>query len=231
MTQQIRDRLILDGEEHVIPPIDLTDCPWPQVRRYISSVRKFSACWRGYYCKWELRNGLLLLVDIKIMWSGREEQLEYQEIFPDQPEGVRADWFSGEIEVPQGESLDLGHDFWMDEETLTLLISNGTLMGSSRHDNRQQAAEKAQQIQERYSRPLKPYTKAQVEQFLEEIDKEPETEIEAQCDEFMMAAMMGTINEADVARWRRFYDSVKDSASPQDLTLLEIVNNAFLRRE
>lgn len=231
MTQQIRDRLILDSEEHVIPPMDLTDCPWPQVRRYISSVQKFSACWRGYYCKWALRNGHLLLVDIKIMWSGREALLEYQDVFPDQPEGVPADWFSGEIEVPQGESLDLGHDYWMDEETLTLVISNGTLTGSSRRDNRQAAAEKARRIEARYARRLKSYPKAHAEQAPEDIGEEPETGIEAQCDEFMMNAMMGTIDDAAVARWRRFYEAVKDSASPQDSVLLEVVNNAILRRE
>ena len=230
MTQQIRDRLILDGQEHVIPPIDLTDCPWPQVRRYISSVRKFSACWRGYYCKWELRNGLLLLVDIKIMWSGREELLEYQEVFPDQPEGVPADWFSGEIEVPQGESLDLGRDYWMDEETLILSISSGVLISTFRRDNRQEAAAEARRIAEDHASLKQAVAAAKLNPPPDE-PEEPETEIEAQCDEFMMDAMMGTIDEADVARWRRFYESVKDSASPQDLALLEVVNNAILRRE
>ncbi|MEI6025298.1 MAG: hypothetical protein WCT47_01225 [Betaproteobacteria bacterium] len=230
MTQQIRDRLVLDGEEHAIPPIDLSNCRWQQVRRYISSVQKFSACWRGYHCKWELRNGHLFLVDITIMWSGRKDWLEFEEVFPGQLSGVPGDWFSGEIEVPQGERLDLGRDYWMDEETLMLSISNGVVISARRRDNRQDAADRARRIAERYASVQETVAAAKLNPPPDE-PEEPATEIEAQCDEFMMAAMMGTIDEADVARWRRFYVAVKDSASPEESLLLEVVNNAILRRE
>jgi hypothetical protein len=43
--------------------------------------------------------------------------------------------------------------------------------------------------------------------------------------------MMGTVDKAAVTRWRRFYVAVKDSASPEESLLLEVVNNAILRRE
>ncbi len=230
MTQQIRDRLILDDKEHVILPIELTDCPWPEVKRYISSVQRFSACWRGYHCKWELRDGCLFLVDIQIMWSGQQDWLEYKDVFPSDPRGVSTDWFSGEIEVPQGESLDLGRDYWMDEETLILSLSKGVLISTHRRDNRQEAISEARRIAENYASLQQAVAAAKLKPPPDE-PEEPESEIEAQCDEFMMEVMMGAIDEEAEARWRCFYEAVKDSALQHESDLLEVVNNAILRRE
>ncbi len=46
-----------------------------------------------------------------------------------------------------------------------------------------------------------------------------------------MAAMMGAIDETAVERWKRFYGAVKDSASPKERIVLDVVNNAILPRE
>lgn len=231
MTRQIPDRLTLEGAEQVISPIDLTESPWPHVRRYISSVRKFPACWRGYHCKWDLRNRHLFLVDMTIMWSGRQAWLTFNDVFPRQLTGVPASWFSGEIEVPQGERIALGHDFWMHEQTLTLSFALGVLMGSAVRDNRQAAAAEAQRLTERYAPLRKSALNAKARQAFGGIDEEPKTAIEAQCDEFMMAAMMGVIDKAAFSRWRRFHEAVDDSASPADAILLELVNTVVQRLE
>lgn len=230
MTKQIDDRLLLDGEEYDIPRIDLKQCPWPDVRRYISSVQRFSACWRGYYSRWEIRSGRLFLVDITIMWAGRKEWLTFPEVFPDGAAGVPADWFSGEIEVPQGECLDLGRDYWMDEETLILSIANGVVGSSQRRDNREKAAAEARRIAADYAELREAVAAAKMNPPPEE-PEEPQTAIEQQCDEFMMAAMMGAIDETAVERWKRFYGAVKDSASPKERIVLDVVNNAILPRE
>lgn len=225
---QIRDRLLLEGEEYPISTISLKESPWLDVKRYISSVKRFSACWRGYYSKWEIRGDHLILVDLTIMWSGRSESLEFSEIFPDCPEGVLADWYSGEIEVPQGEELDLGHNYSMYQETLVLSFSRGVLTGRHLRDNRKEAEDEAKRIEGEYSSIRQAVSESKSNKPVEDEDI-PETEIEVKCGDFMIEAMMGTVDEDVRVRWVSFYEAAVDSATANEKLLLEVVNNVLVK--
>jgi hypothetical protein len=222
VTIQIRDRILIDGEEHSITGISLDNASWPSVRKYIASVQSFSACWRGYYAKWKVESDRLVLVDLTIMWAGQAAYLTYQDVFPDLPQGVIADWFTGDIEVPQGQNLDLGHDFSMYEETLILSLKDGLVTGRLRRDNRDAAAARTLEIEQLY----KPLPRVSTPVTGDEYPEEEETEIEKVCGEFMFAAMMGAVDDETREEWRFFYASAILHASPEEKSLLEIVGNA-----
>lgn len=222
MTIQISDRILIDGAEHSITGISLDNASWPSVRQYIASVQSFSACWRGYYAKWKVESDRLVLVDLTIMWAGQAAYLTYQEVFPESPQGVIADWFTGDIEVPQGQNLDLGHDFSMYEETLILSLKDGLVTGRQLRDNREAAAARTLEIEQLY----KPLSRTSTPVAEDEYSEEEETEIEKVCGEFMFAAMMGTIDGDTRDEWRSFYASAILHASPEERSLLEIVGNA-----
>lgn len=71
-----------------------------------------TSCWRGYHGTWEIRDNRLLLIhlvcyraDLKI---GKIWEVDMDFLFPGQIE-VFADWFTGEIRIPQGDLLEYVH--------------------------------------------------------------------------------------------------------------------------
>jgi hypothetical protein len=223
LTIQVPDRLFLDGEECAIVGISLKDCTWPRVRTFISSVQRNSACWRGHYCTWGIQDDRLVLKDLTILAS--ERMVEFHEVFPDCPDGVVADWFSGVIEVPRGENVDLGHDYHMHEEQLVLTFLHGALVSREVRDDRLAVRQMAQKITKLYSKPLKPRSRSLRDDV--NTDEKSKSEIEVACDEYMMAAMMGATDNDTRERWRRFYNAVEGIASEEEKLLLDIVKNAI----
>lgn len=73
--------------------------------------------WRGYIATWEIRDGLLLLVDVEILAeldSPTNDRLssEYRSVFSEMFPGydsLPADWFTGNLIIPTGRLLRYVH--------------------------------------------------------------------------------------------------------------------------
>jgi hypothetical protein len=111
MTAQVTEKLIIDGKQ-------LAMCSEPLGILLMQNMGpKFmaqsSACWRGYVGTWELKQDSdekkrLYLISINgLLESGENATLE--KLFPDNPEGVFAHWFSGTIRCPDGKLLNYVH--------------------------------------------------------------------------------------------------------------------------
>ena len=135
MTAQVHERLILDGEHTSMN----YDPPLPHhhpriILRTNANMRETDAimneptCWRRYVGSWELRDGRLYLLAI----DGRYELTG--------SEPLLADWFTGILTVPSGETLEyvLTGFETVFEEVLHIRIRNGVEIGRRRHDNRRQ---------------------------------------------------------------------------------------------
>lgn len=67
-----------------------------------------SSNWRGYVATWELENDTLYLREIKNLW---EISVDLSTIFKDRDtsQKIKADWFNGELRIPEGELLKYVH--------------------------------------------------------------------------------------------------------------------------
>lgn len=126
MTAQAGERLFYKGEETWMAAEPLNQ--YLQNRNDIKFISPSTACWRGYFGQWEIKDNKLYLIGLKAYLEGyREVDLSY--LFPRQKQ-VIADWFSGKIRVPQGEMLDYVHMGYASlyERDLILEINNGELV-------------------------------------------------------------------------------------------------------
>lgn len=108
-TAQIPDVLYLNGEKHGINSNPLQ--PYLAANPGLLPKRNtFStANWRGYIATWEIRNDLLLLVDIEMLAdldsadsrSTFEYTSVFSEVFPGY-DSLLADWFTGHLVIPTG---------------------------------------------------------------------------------------------------------------------------------
>jgi hypothetical protein len=133
MTAQIGESILYNGEEHWMASEPLNQ--YLQTRNDIELVSNSSACWRGYYGDWEIFDDQLYLIGLKAYIKGyREVGLNY--FFP-QKQVVFANWFSGEIRIPQGEMLDYVHYGYASlyEKDLFLVFNNGKLISKYEVDN------------------------------------------------------------------------------------------------
>ena len=103
-------------------------------KNYISFVPTSTACWRGYYGKWEIKNKKLYLIDLEANLGYGKVDLSY--LFPGKNE-VFANWFSGKIRIPQGEILEYVHMGYesLYKRDLILVFKNGLLINEYVVDN------------------------------------------------------------------------------------------------
>lgn len=154
------ETIIIGGKEYSMASEPLAD--------YISNLKNkpalFSpstACWRGYYGTWEIKNKKLYLIDLEC-YTANTEKREYWKvgmdfIFPKQTE-VFADWFSGEIRIPEGDMLDYVHGGYLStyEFDFFLEFQNGHLIGKRGVNN---IVEEAKRIINEEKKPVgKPET-------------------------------------------------------------------------
>ena len=89
-----------------------------------------TACKRGYIGEWEIVEDKLFLIGLE---GHPEENKEFTMdfLFPNQ-EKVFAEWFSGEIKIPQGKMLVYEHTGYASifEKDLSLEFNKGILAGS-----------------------------------------------------------------------------------------------------
>ncbi|MBC8767364.1 hypothetical protein H4O18_05105 [Arenibacter sp. BSSL-BM3] len=129
MTAQIKERLLIDGEEYGMATEPLA--VYLQELQPKPKLILFStACWRGYIGSWELINNRLYLVD----FSGKIEDekivdvgLDY--LFPGKKR-VFAQWFSGTIRVPHGKVIKYVHADYLTEyeDEFLLKFKEGSLI-------------------------------------------------------------------------------------------------------
>lgn len=125
MTAQAKEILILEGNKTsmtCLPPLPVND---PRITRSQKNTI-CSACWRGYIGTWEIKQGKLFLIGL----SGNFSLSEGVSIF--------AEWFSGEIIVPEGEALKynaMGSPY-LYERQQNITIESGNVVAASTIDNR-----------------------------------------------------------------------------------------------
>jgi len=164
MTAQAGERLIFKEQETWMAAEPLNQ--YLQNRNDIKFISPSTACWRGYYGQWEIKDNKLFLIGLKAYIEGyREVGLNY--LFPGQ-NIVFANWFSGKIRIPQGEMLDYVHMGYASlyEKDLILVFENGLLINEYVVDN---GAE--------YEDRLEKKGKQKIEQFEKEVKKKKKDKI------------------------------------------------------
>ena len=101
MTIQAGDILSYNGEKTTIVTEPLK--PYLESRSDISFIFKSTALVRGYIGTWKIKNKKLFLVSL-IGFIENNEKVDLNYLFPNKKE-VFADWFSGEIRIPEGDLL------------------------------------------------------------------------------------------------------------------------------
>ncbi len=134
MTAQLKEILFYKGDKVAMAtePLD----SYLQHRKDINFSCRSTGCYRGYFGIWELRDNKLFIVKLQAFIENyKVVDLKY--LFPDKNE-VFADWFSGEIRIPQGEMLQyvhLGYESIF-EKDLMLKFEQGILIDERVIDNR-----------------------------------------------------------------------------------------------
>ena len=133
MTAQSYERLLFEGKEY-----GMADEPlyfYLQKRKDIQFTRPTTACWRGYYGRWEIRDNKLFLVDLEAYLPGfTVVGIDY--VFS-KPGPIFADWFSRDIRIPMGELLEYVHMGYSStyEKDMFLEFQNGVLINRTVVDN------------------------------------------------------------------------------------------------
>lgn len=164
MTAQAGERLFYKGEETWMAAEPLNQ--YLQNRKDIKFISPSTACWRGYYGQWEIKNNKLYIIELKAYLQGyREVGLDY--LFPGQ-NTVFANWFSGKIRIPQGEMLDYVHMGYASlyERDLVLVFENGLLTNEYVVDN-----------EEEYQNRIEEREKREIEQTEKEAKKKKKDKI------------------------------------------------------
>lgn len=113
-------------------------------------------CWRGYQAVWELKNDQLFLSGLEPVLGG-DERFSLDYLFAKQ-KNILADWFSGDIKVPQGELMQYVHGGYasVHERTLILHFDEGCLIGSDLIENEvgESIHEKAAEFADSLTKPF-----------------------------------------------------------------------------
>lgn len=141
MTAQFSDSIMYKGELYGIANEPFEE--YLKTRPDIQYNGYCSACWRGYIAKWEIIGDKLFLIGLNEFQFGKEEPIikeksyNFNDIFPNQDK-VFADWYSGELKIPQGEVLKYVHACYASiyEKEVHLDIKEGVVVGEREVDNR-----------------------------------------------------------------------------------------------
>jgi len=135
MTAQIGEILIFKGKQMRMATEPLMQ--YLQNKKEIKFISHSTACWRGYCGQWEIIDNKLYLTELT-GYSPDNKEVDLNYLFPDKKQ-VFADWFSGEIRIPQGEILEYVHLGYASlyEKDLFLVFENGILLREYEVDNTQ----------------------------------------------------------------------------------------------
>ena len=133
MTIQAGDILSYNGEKTTIATEPLK--PYLKTRSDVSFIYKSTALVRGYIGTWKIRNTKLYLISL-LGFVNNNEKVDLNYLFPNKTE-VFADWFSGNIRIPEGELLNkinLGYASVFEKDRI-LNIKEGILISETLKDN------------------------------------------------------------------------------------------------
>ncbi|TCJ37386.1 reverse transcriptase family protein [Parafrankia sp. BMG5.11] len=128
MTAQTPERLVFEGREHPMFSEPLSDFLRSGSGRPEFQMQS-TACWRGYIGTWEVIGRRLYLVKLEgRLKSGEKANLAA--VFPSSEERVFARWFSGIIQLPQGDEIEYLHIGFASiyERDLLLRFEDGELV-------------------------------------------------------------------------------------------------------
>ncbi|CAA6606112.1 conserved hypothetical protein [Rhodospirillaceae bacterium LM-1] len=136
MTAQSYEELILNGEHLMMFAEPLSEYLKETGNDEIFTWT-MTACLRGYFGTWQVNEERLYLIGLSgSLATGGQANLA--SLFPDQPDGVFAVWYSGVIRCPRGERLQYVHMSYLSqyEEDLFLEFEKGVLVKQWVVDNR-----------------------------------------------------------------------------------------------
>jgi len=122
MTEQEGERLLYKGKKVWMAEEPLNQ--YLQNRNDILFFPTSTSCWRGYYGQWKITDNNLYLVGLKAYIEGNKE-VDLNYLFPGQSK-VFANWYSGEIRIPQGNMLKYGRMCYF-EEYMLLKLNKGII--------------------------------------------------------------------------------------------------------
>ena len=129
MTTQAGDILLYNGEKTTIASEPLKQ--YLETRVDVSFILKSTAIVRGYIGNWEIKNHKLFLVSL-LGFIENKKQVDLNYLFPNKNE-VFADWFTGDIRIPQGKMLkkvNLGYESIF-EKNLILRFKEGVFVNET----------------------------------------------------------------------------------------------------
>jgi hypothetical protein len=140
MTAQAMERLILNGREVSIATEPLASY-LSKLKEKPPLVSPTTACWRGYYGTWEIKDNKLYLIKFEGYTLNHPDETELRKvgihyIFPTQTR-VFAKWYSGEIRIPEGNIIKYVHFGYESifESDLLLEFKKGFLIGQRTVEN------------------------------------------------------------------------------------------------
>ena len=133
MTAQIEERIFYKGDWETMSTEPLVD--YLKTRPDIKFRLETSACWRGYFGSWKIKDDKLYLTDIEGFLVDVGE-VDLNHLFPNQDE-VFAEWYTGTITLPRGEMLDYVHMgyYTLFEYDLLIEIKNGRVVKEEMRSN------------------------------------------------------------------------------------------------
>lgn len=133
MTIQAGDILSYNGKKTTISTEPLK--PYLETRSDVSFIFKSTALVRGYIGTWKIKNKKLYLVAL-VGFIENNEKVDFKYLFPNKTE-VFADWFSGDIRIPEGDLLqkiNIGYASVFARDRL-LNFNKGILISETLKDN------------------------------------------------------------------------------------------------
>ena len=133
MTIQAGDILSYSGEKTTIATEPLKS--YLETRSDVGFIYKSTALVRGYIGTWEIKSKKLYLVSL-VGFIDNNEKVDLNYLFPNKTE-VFADWFSGDIRIPEGELLEkinLGYASVFEKDRI-LTIKEGILISETVKNN------------------------------------------------------------------------------------------------
>jgi hypothetical protein len=135
MTAQIPEKLRYEGDV-----VDMCANPLSDYFA-VSGVKmlfqpKSTALWRGYVGLWEIIDDLLYLVELRGTLEGGTEA-SVGTFFPDFPDRVFAQWYSGTIRIRKGKRLEYAHMGYgsTSEQDLLLDVEHGVVKNTRGRHN------------------------------------------------------------------------------------------------
>ena len=133
MTIQAGDILTYRGEKTTIATEPLKS--YLDTRSDVGFIFKSTGLVRGYIGTWEIKNNQLYLISL-LGFVDNNKKVDLSYLFPNKTE-VFADWFSGDIRIPEGELLkkiNLGYASVFEKDRI-LSFKEGIIIGETVKDN------------------------------------------------------------------------------------------------